>query len=392
MGNFKTYLLLLFIGFPDLLFSQKDSSHFFIQADAIAGKIVPNYTNNFPENNFYRGVTLNFGWQTNGKKPWHYHYNLPKTGIAIAIAQPGNNDVFGTQINVFPFITINATKNKNKIFDFKFGIGASYFTKYYDSITNPLNLDVGSHFSWFFYAFMNHQWKINDFNDGYFGAGFMHSSNGHTQLPNYGLNSAMLSLGVIHYFSERKFLQQKYFADTTNNHWGIWLRSSVGFHERGSTTRPIGGEKYGVYSHAAGITFTYRDFTRFRGGFCYKFYDSYYDFILNDSISYKNPKLESSAFSFYLGTEFLIGRISIDIEGALHLYRPFYKRFYDIYEHSSKFDYFLKNTFVTRLGLNVFLFRFEEKRKLNPFFGTHINANFGQADFTDFSVGAVWNF
>ncbi|MFZ5554552.1 MAG: acyloxyacyl hydrolase, partial [Bacteroidota bacterium] len=365
----RIHITLFLFSFPVFLFSQTDSvaGKFFIQPDLMVGKVAPNYTNGFPKTSFYRGMALNFGWQADGKKHWHKHYNFPKTGIAVSFCQPGNDTVFGNNINVYPYITINTAKKRDRIFDFKFGLGASYYTLHYDSLTNPENEDIGSHFTWFFYAFINKQWKLNDHNELYLGAGFMHSSNGHTQLPNYGLNMAVANIGIQHFFSyyrpDQRVLtdiatnKMKYYKYYKDFKWGIWLRSGLGFHERGNTTGPVGGKKYAVYSQAVGATLTYNHFTRFRGGFTYKFYDSYYDYILNDTVTYEHPKREASALTLFLGTEFLIGRIAIDLEGALHLYRPFYYKFFHTYEKESDFEYFLKNLFVTKVGLNAYLFK-----------------------------------
>jgi len=353
------------------------------------GKVAPNYINGFPKTSFYRALVINFGWKANGKKIWHYHYNLPKAGVAVSFCQPGNDSVFGNQVNIYPYITVNAAKKPGNVFDFKFGLGASYFTTYYDSILNPLNEDVGSHFSWYFYAFMNKQWSLNKYNDLYLGAGFMHSSNGHTQLPNYGLNAAMITGGITHYFKELIVYPRPVTTGEITKTWGIWARSGLGMHERGNTTGPVGGKKYPVYSQALGATLTYNQFTRFRGGFTYKFYESYYNYIINDTTTYENPKREASALTFFLGTEFLVGRIALDLEGALHLYRPFYKKFFNTFEKESDFEFFIKNLFVTKIGLNAYLIKFEKDPKHNFFVGATLNANFGQADFSEVSLGYV---
>ncbi len=381
-----------------IVFSSKgqiaENRNFFIQPDILLGKIVPNYSNGFPKNTLYSGLIFNFGWKADGSKYWHHHYRLPKTGIAFSLANPGNNDVFGRQVNVYPYITINAARKPDRIFDFKFGIGASYFTKFYHVDTNPENWDVGSHFTWFFYAFMNKQWKLDERSDLYAGIGFMHSSNGHVQLPNYGLNSAILTCGIIRYLKEPVFMDKKFDNETTDTKWGIWSRSGIGLQERGSTTYPVGGKKYPVYSQAFGVTLTYNHFTRFRGGFTYKFYDSYYRMIkeIYPGTTEEEAKKNGKAYTFFLGTEFLLGRFGIDIEGGLHIKRYFYKIFYDYYEHESPRDYFLKKLFITRLGLNLYLFKFEQNKRFNAFLSANINANFGQADFSEMSAGMTYRF
>ena len=149
-----------------------------------------------------------------------------------------------------------------------------------------------------------------------------------------------------------------------------------------------------VYSQALGATLTYNHFTRFRGGFTYKFYDSYYQMIkeIYPGTTEKEAVKNGKAYTFFLGTEFLLGRFGIDMEGGLHIKRYFYKIFYDYYEHESPRDYFLKKLLITRLGLNLYLFKFEQNKRFNAFFSANINANFGQADFSEMSVGMIYRF
>ena len=77
---------------------------------------------------------------------------------------------------------------------FQWGIGASYFTKTHRQ--NERNQSIGSHLNWAFQWTYYRTFKMTENKDIRLGIGYHHSSNGHTQLPNYGLNSAVLSLAI----------------------------------------------------------------------------------------------------------------------------------------------------------------------------------------------------
>ena len=59
-------------------------------------------------------------------------------------------------------------------------------------------------------------------------------------------------------------------------------------------------------------------------------------------------------------------------------------------EYSTK--YHLKQLISARMGLKYYLFGTDGVPKHNLFVGAHINANLGQADFTELSLGYVYRF
>ncbi len=86
-----------------------------------------------------------------------------------------------------------------------------------------------------------------------------------------------------------------------------------------------------------------------------------------------------------------MGHIGIDIMGGLNLYKPFYSEFNTVYEKNTGFRYLLKKHLASRMGLNLYVLNTNKLPKHNAFIGAHINANFGQADFTEFSIGYQLN-
>ena len=67
-----------------------------------------------------------------------------------------------------------------------------------------------------------------------------------------------------------------------------------------------------------------------------------------------------------------------------------YETEYVLGELTSKYK--LKKAILARLGLKYYLFNNNQSPKSNIFIGATINANLGQADFTELSIGYVHRF
>ncbi|MDE5420378.1 hypothetical protein L3073_16700 [Ancylomarina sp. DW003] len=105
-----------------------------------------------------------------------------------------------------------------------------------------------------------------------------------------------------------------------------------------------------------------------------------------------SPSWNASNIYFHLGSEFLIGHFGLDIEGGLNLYKPFYKEYYETHGSSNELKYKLKKYFSSRMGLNFYIINTNKLPKNNFFIGANINANFGQADFTELNFGYMYTF
>ena len=92
---------------------------------------------------------------------------------------------------------------------------------------------------------------------------------------------------------------------------------------------------------------------------------------------------------------------------GLNIYKPFYKIDWQLnqgytYENGNGDNvevlgelnryYEIKRTVSARMGLKYYLWTTNKAPKHNVFVGAHINANLGQADFTELSFGYVYRF
>jgi hypothetical protein len=66
----------------------------------------------------------------------------------------------------------------------------------YDTETNPFNRAITTKVNWSFLSFLYYDVFKTDKTDWRFGLGYLHHSNGHTNLPNQGLNSLAASISA----------------------------------------------------------------------------------------------------------------------------------------------------------------------------------------------------
>jgi hypothetical protein len=221
------------------------------------------------------------------------------------------------------------------------------------------------------------------------GIGYRHSSNGHTQLPNYGLNSAVISVSVIPKELKTSMLSKQKAVKSRTPF--VIARTGLGFHELGSSTSPVGGEKKLVFSQSIGFGFTFKEHFRWYAGFGTRHYQHYADSIAN-SPELQELNVHPNNHFFMMGIEYLIYHVGISIEGGINLSKPFYYHFAEEYENTESIKYTLKKIFPSRMGLKLYLINTAKKPKHNLYISAHINANFGQADFSEASLGYVYNF
>lgn len=375
------WFLVCLVWFPFTIVSQNGGSYFSIEGGA--GRIVPNYTRGYPKSSARVDGIASLYLRTDAKS-WAPYFNHPEVGVSVLWSFLGNAKVFGSQFSIYPFVNFKFN-SKPKPFFFKFGLGLAHFTTYFDAQTNPDNLAVGAPFSWHFNASFGQTLAYFDKGELRLTGGYFHSSNGHTQIPNFGLNSALV--GFEYLFSGNKSTTERLKLADSPSYWIVEHRSGLGFHELAATASPVGTPKYGVFSTGVHVGYVHREHIKYKAGFYARYYNSYYNYLIDNYGS--STIAEAGNIYFMAGAEFLLGHVGIDIEGGLNLYKPFFKEFYDTFEHRGNFDYWTKALFNTRMGLNYYVFDNYSHKKWNVRIGAHINANFGQADFSDASIGVV---
>ncbi len=372
---------------------------FFIQPEFIVGKNVRIY-GDFPPCGFRRTFLLDLGYiHRDSSSAWVNYYNFPNTGISLGYTDFGNPAVFGREYSIIPYALLKSSRDPRRSFDLKIGLGLSYCTRPYNAETNPENLVIGTKFNWGLQFLAYKSLYTGDHINIRIGGGFIHTSDSHTVLPNYGMNSAVLSLAM--QFTGKKYdplipVLRKDSPLKKSRHYFLQLREGLGWHQLGGTTDPLGGPEYLIdnYTVAGGIFINPQ--LKLSTGFTYRYYHSFYHYIMNtpdiqwgtDPSFYRDhPKLKSSDFIFYLGCEFLLNHIGFEINEGLNLYKPFYREFNARWEFHKGFKYDASRFIASRIGLNYYLVNPYKMPKNNLWAGAHINANFGKADFMELCLG-----
>ncbi len=183
----KLYVTVFFLSLVCFLSSQDSlKNKFEPRVQTYAGMIIPSYPD-VPESKITNLTSVTLGWQTQGKDTWQQFYRFPKMGIECVFGSFSNPKNLGYAFGIVPFLEVKGSK-PHKHWRFKAGFGAAYYTQPFDLITNPNNFYIGDHFTnmsiftlvW--YKKLGKSLLLN------YGVSGIHSSNGHTALPNAGMN------------------------------------------------------------------------------------------------------------------------------------------------------------------------------------------------------------
>ena len=382
----KKLFLLFFVGFSCFAQNEEVFGEYALRPELFFGKTIASFEL-YPNTSSQYIVGLSFEKKNLfPEKQWARILNFPTTGVSIYYTNYGNNDLLGRSLSILPFIKLNLNKKQN--FYFKGGLGASYFDTRFDVVNNPNNSAISTKFTWTFQTFLYYNLLSKSNNDLQLGIGYMHHSNGHVQLPNEGLNSALMSI------STKIDVKKSIIEDDNKLDLENVKTFSKGFY---SVRYGQGIQKFvaneslvkAINSVEVYGGLFYKNIFKVSLGATYRFYRQYYDYINENELEpyYSKPTLNASNLYVSVGVEAMLGHVGIDWEGGLNLYKPFYKEQYLLEEPALDFVYELKKLFLGRLGLKLYAINTSKKPKNNFYISAHINSNLSQADFSELSFG-----
>ncbi len=381
--RFHLWILLLLLTTSGLVKSQNPV---FIEPEVAIGKVIGNYPD-FPSTGVRSGISVSLGMlHYDSLRQWPAWFNFPAAGITVGAHRLGNDAVYGYEFDVIPFIALSPSKSLTNRLWFRIGMGPAFFTRHYFSSGNDVNKSIGSSWNWAFQIHMYKNWMLNDRLSFRAGLGYLHGSNGHTQLPNFGLNSFAAEVGVTVYVNEpvtdRRPVQKPDFSGFKSV--SIHARYGMGLQEFGGTIGPIGGPKRPVHCATVGIGWRVKKPWKLKAGLTYRYYSHINQFFFDSEQS--DNHWQASNLFFALGTEFTMGHFGIDVELGINIFKPYYRTFFDEFESGDEFQYALKRMFPSRFGVNAYLISNEKNWKNNLYLGAFICANFGEADFSELSL------
>jgi hypothetical protein len=370
---------------------------FFIEPEVVLGKAGNGYRG-FPKTGIRATGQVSFGVANTKGVDWAKYFNSPHTGVSTSFSTTGNVDILGYEISVVPYVLFNPIKKLKRPFYLKIGLGASYFTKHYNATTNRENKAISSPVSWAYQMFAYQSLYISERMNWKLGVGWTHASTGHISLPNFGLNSFSASLAVQVFTKPNGPVVIKgeplEKLPKVPNRYTVNVRHGFGFHALGGTGPESDNIIKPVYALAISGGIIVNRFVKIKLGVSYRFYQHFHDYLLQEGFEQyiDQPVVNTSAVSIFFGPEFLLGHVGLDIEVGINVHNPFYKQYYDDFKPgpSEGFGYVSKNLISQRIGFNVYLFNVKKSPVHNVSLGAHINVNFGEADFSEFSLSYTW--
>lgn len=127
-------------------------------------------------------------------------------GVGLAYYNFASNKELGNPFLAYLFQRSRIAKLHSNLFlDYEWNFGISVGWKPYDYYKNPKNVIIGSKLNAYLNAGVYMTWKTGERLSLTGGAEFTHFSNGNTEYPNAGLNTAGLRVGAIYDVSDKDY-------------------------------------------------------------------------------------------------------------------------------------------------------------------------------------------
>ncbi len=388
----------------------------------------------------------------------------PKIGLLGMYTDLGNTELLGHSYALIPYVSFPVFGKHWSGSSLQFGLGGAYFDTRFDPETNFFNQAVTTDITWAFRGGMHQALWQNVYGLMDIGLVYNHQSNGHTKLPNQGLNSFLISLRQT--WDQTEY--QSYGASLKKNELPQ-TEESLGLNEIPQTEEYLEA-RFGYGQNVLALAFndlrpvrtvsitwgkTHKGYLRWGIGAFYRFYQHYHDYIKgNESLVRPgqefegfrvNPWRYASNLGVHLNGEVLLGHFGVSTQLGVNFYKPAYGIDWRINEgwdypprelppnwvlgeYNTKYK--LKKLISSRLGIRYYLWDTRSDirasrsasssrsvsssssqslsgsrllsgsprngrsqnytMRFNPFIGAHLNANLGQADFTELSFGVIW--
>lgn len=360
----------------------------------------------FPELRPQLGLSVVIGRTWQGQNlSWVRALKSPKTGLCVGYTHLGNKEHVGQAYSLMPFIETNLGSKDEGRWSASVGYGASYISKKYNVSSNSFNRAISTHVNWTFRSFL--YWKAlrGEEVDWRMGIGYIHHSNGHTRLPNQGFNSFLLSLSTELHSNKKSAVKAYYPRPSSAVTKRIGIRTGRGL----SVFSLAENELNNVTSLTFNYGLTWKSTLRLGFNVNFKHYEYYRNFIKDNQLLVAQshaklkeaPFLNSMAIGFGVESEFIMGHIGAQLDLGFNVFKPAYVLDWKINEgHYSMYReeyiygeldwyYRLKKRVSSRLALNYYLVHSEKNARINVYLSAALNANLGQADFSELSLGMI---
>ncbi|MTI22419.1 hypothetical protein E1176_15410 [Fulvivirga sp. RKSG066] len=330
------------------------------------------YKPNMPKlklTNLY-GIELYANKMTNGNKAWQSIFNYPQVGHAFEYYNYGDPDELGEVYSLSSYLDFTTSKDKKGQFRFNIGTGLVYSTRTFDEETNPENKAVSSTISYILRGTMHYEVQLNPNYYINFNAAFRHYSNGKLNMPNNGMNFPAIGVGLRYVPNPGNLT---FYKDTTTR-----IDPKLKFNLMASRSwREVWREDFKHTAYSASF-YVSKQVTRFNSallgvdGFWYdreSMKRAHSTWKAGDPSVPEDfePDLDGRQLAITAGTEILLGKMIVIVQGGYYLFKP--QKIYDA-------------TWYQRYGLKYYPLK-------NAFGQITLKAHSRTADMVEFGVGVT---
>ncbi len=327
---------------------------------------------------------LSFLWQTDGKKEFHQLYKFPEIGFSAVYGDFGTKEI-GRAVALYPCWSYDIFRKSPVGFVFRFGSGLAWANSSYNRLNSNKNMLLGSKLLNVTSMLLNIRFNILHNLILNFGYSRFHFSNGHTQVPNYGLNDHCLNVGLKYKINRTEIKINEIKPDSLSPLKFIF-RPGIGFHEYAQTKMPIGGPTSTVFNSALLASYLLNKVHCVNIGLGATYYNGYYDYMrLNDYFTDEEIK-KSFVFSAIAGHKYIISHFAWVTDIEYKFYNPLAEFTTFVVRISvNKSDYF-RYHFTFNTGFEYYIHKYNTVKN-NLFVGMYIKTTGERADYIYSSLG-----
>ncbi|HNP19260.1 MAG TPA: acyloxyacyl hydrolase [Fulvivirga sp.] len=335
MMRLISLFLLLFISFYSN--GQPDKASWSVGANPYYGGVL-RYKPTMKKLEFtnLHGIEIYANKIASGEKAWHKLYNYPQWGLAAAYFNYGVPKELGYVYSLTTYLDFTPSKKRNK-WRYNIGTGIVYSSARFDTLSNPENTAISSKISYVLRGTIHREFKLNE--NYYFNINlaFRHYSNGRLNMPNNGMNYPIVGMGIRYVFNPKPIvaIDNENVERPINKKIHFALRGSMSWRE--VWQEDVKHKAYSVSIYGSRQVSKYNNLLVGLDAFKYdqasvdRQYVVYRD--QNNIILDHVPDDDTRQLAFTVGTQLLISKVSVIVQGGFYIYRPqeYYATWYQRY-------------------------------------------------------------
>ncbi len=383
----KRYLLIFLLCFAGTFQVFAQNSDYSVKVAGGVGGVLKIYPE-FPELGVLSSFSLEVG-RTVREKNWASLHEGMETSFVLSHYRLGNDQVLGNAWVLGHGVKFPKTINDRWTFAPGLTLGGAYFNSPYHYLDNPSNVTISTRFAFWVSANADLSYQIKD--NLYIGlsASFQHASNGHTQLPNVGLNIPLLELSLEKRFTTFNVKEHGQEGTFTKGKWGIMTGVSTGTYKLGETTRPDNSASYRISMITLSAK---RRITPIRNSMygVDVTYNAGYRALFYLTEQNKDDFIRASSVVIFGAREYVMNHFSLLIQAGINVYNPGLRYWLKEYGEPGVMNT-IKAFIPGKFGVQYYLIKPTVEPKWNVFAGIHVKSNLLQADFLQLGIGIQYH-